>query len=148
MVIDDCPNEPVRMTARTWRDRKDSMEFSDRQNMALSQHERQCFEDEIICSAQFWRDHISDKNGRRGNIPQNLLAAFAVPKATFSFAMTTMDKVGGWNGGVEWRRVGGVKIRCEYVDRHQSRTVRWALAPASGSKANAQDHHGMCELGN
>ena len=41
---------------------------------------------------RFWRDHISEKNGRRGNIPPNVLA---VPKTTFSYAMTVMDKVGG-----------------------------------------------------
>ena len=39
-----------------------------------------------------------------------------------------------------------VKIRCEWVDLHQSRTVRWAWAPASGSEANALKHHGMREL--
>ena len=46
---------------------------------------------------RFWRDHISYKNGRRGNIPPNAMAARAIPKATFSFAMTVMDKVEGWN---------------------------------------------------
>ena len=39
-----------------------------------------------------------------------------VPKATFSFAMAVMDKVGG-------RNVGGVVHRCAHVDLHQSRTV-------------------------
>ena len=46
---------------------------------------------------RFWRDHISDKNSRRGNIPPYARAPLVVPKATFSFAMTVMDKVEGWN---------------------------------------------------
>ena len=45
-------------------------------------------------TAKFWRDHISDKNGRRDNLPPN---AQAVPKTAFSHAMTVMDKVKGWN---------------------------------------------------
>ena len=44
-----------------------------------------------------WRDHISDNNGRRGDIHPYAQAPVAVPKATFSFAMTAMDKVEGWN---------------------------------------------------
>ena len=46
---------------------------------------------------RFWRDHISNKNVRRGNIPPYALAPLAVPRATFSFAMTVMDKVEGLN---------------------------------------------------
>ena len=43
---------------------------------------------------KLWRDHISDKNGRRYNIPPN---ALAVPKTAFSYAMTLTDKLEGWN---------------------------------------------------
>ena len=82
MMIDDRPSEPVLMTARTWRDRKDSMEFMTG---------RTCYYHGM--NDRFWRDHISDKDGRRGNIPPNALAALAVPKATFSFAMTVMECV-------------------------------------------------------
>ena len=46
---------------------------------------------------RFLRDHISDKNGRRDDIPPNAVAGLAVPKATFLCAMTVMDKVEGWN---------------------------------------------------
>ena len=51
---------------------------------------------------RFWRNHISDKNGLRSNMPPFVQRPFAaVPKATFSFAMAVMDKVEGWNDE-EW----------------------------------------------
>ena len=37
------------------------------------------------------------ENGRRGNVPPYARAPLAVSKATFSSAMTVMDKVEGWN---------------------------------------------------
>ena len=40
---------------------------------------------------RFWRDHISDKNGRRGDIPPN---AAAVLKTTFSHAMIVNGDLG------------------------------------------------------
>ena len=47
---------------------------------------------------RFWRNHISDKCGLRGDMSPFVRRPFAaVPKATFSFAMTVMDKVEGWN---------------------------------------------------
>ena len=39
---------------------------------------------------KFWHDYVSDKFGRRDDIPPNALAA---PKSVFSQAMTVMDKV-------------------------------------------------------
>ena len=53
------------------------------------------------------RNHISDKNGLRGDMPRYVQKPFAAPKATFfSFAMTVMDKVKeGWN---EERWVGSI----------------------------------------
>ena len=65
---------------------------------------------------RFWRDHISDKNGRSGNIPPYARAPLAVPKATISLAVTVMDRVEGWN---EEQSVE-TKIRWEHVDLHQS----------------------------
>ena len=56
----------------------------------------------------------------------------AVPKATFSTALTVMDKVGGWNEE-------------EWVGSKLAANMSWA--PASASEADAQDHHGMCKLG-
>ena len=49
------------------------------------------------------------KNGRRGNIPPN---ALAVPKTAFSYAMTVMDKVEGWNEE-EW--VGSNFAACMWI---------------------------------
>ena len=47
---------------------------------------------------RFWRDHISDKKKRpQRNIPPYARASLAARKATFSFAMTAMDKVAEWN---------------------------------------------------
>ena len=44
----------------------------------------------------FWKDHISDKDGLRGDMSPYTRRLFAaVPEATFSFAMTVMDKVEG-----------------------------------------------------
>ena len=60
-------------------------------------------------SAEVLAGHISDKNGRRGNIPPN---ALAVLETAFSLAMTVMDK----GGRMERRRVGGFEIRGVYVD--------------------------------
>ena len=46
---------------------------------------------------RFWRGHISDKYGLRGDMPPYVRPPFAaVPKATFSFAITVMDNVEGW----------------------------------------------------
>ena len=47
----------------------------------------------------FWRDHISDKYGLRGDMSPYVrrLRAHLCQKSTFSFAMTVMDKVEGWN---------------------------------------------------
>ena len=37
---------------------------------------------------------MSDRFGRRDELPPN---ALAVPKSAFSYAITVMDKVDGWN---------------------------------------------------
>ena len=42
----------------------------------------------------FWEYHLLDKFGRRAEIPPKTLA---VPKSVFSYGMTIMDKVDGWN---------------------------------------------------
>ena len=50
-MIDDRSSEPVLVTAGTWRTKK--LEGScDRQNMELSRHESQSFENANVCSAQ------------------------------------------------------------------------------------------------
>ena len=119
MVIDDRSNEPVLVTARTWKDRKDSMEVMSGRTLRYHGMNHKAMRTRTSVLHRSWRDHIVDKNGRRGNIPPHAMAALAVPKATFSFAMTAMDKVEGWNDE-EWV---GSKICCEYVDLHQSRIM-------------------------
>ena len=58
---------------------------------------------------KIWRDHISDEEGRRDNIPN----ALAVPKTTtFFYAMTVMDKVEDWT---EEKWVGSKFAACMWV---------------------------------
>ena len=97
MVIDDHPDEPVLVTARTWKDRKDSMELMAGRTWHYHGMVNFALRTRTSVLQRFWRDHISDKDGRRDNVPPNALAALAMPKATFSFAITVMDKVEGWN---------------------------------------------------
>ena len=87
----------------------------------------------------FWRGHISDKNGRRGNIPPN---ALAVPKTAFSYAMTRKDKVERWN---EDKWVGSKFAVCMWLSTEAA--LRWTWTSAMGYEASPPDHHGMCELG-
>ena len=61
---------------------------------------------------RFWRDHISDENGRRGDFPPYARAPLAVPTATLSFAMIVVDKVEGWN---EEQWVGSKFTACKWI---------------------------------
>ena len=67
MVIDDRSNEPVLMTAGTWRDRKDSMEVMTGRAWHYRGINHKAMRTRTSVLHKFWRDHISDKNGRRGN---------------------------------------------------------------------------------
>ena len=78
MVIDDHPNEPVLMTAGTWKDRKGPMEFMTGRTWHYHSMNDYALRWRSSVLHRFWRDHISDKNGRRGNVPPNALAALAV----------------------------------------------------------------------
>ena len=61
--------------------------------MAVSRHERS-----TSVLNTFWRDHVSDKGGFRGDMSPYLREPVAaVPRATFSSAMAVMDEVKGWN---------------------------------------------------
>ena len=52
---------------------------------------------------RYWQRHISDKNGTWCDMPPHVerpcgrCLHAAVPKVNFTFALTLMDKVGGWN---------------------------------------------------
>ena len=62
MVIDDRPHEPVLMTAGTWKDRKDSVEFMT--GMSSHYHGMDDYALRMRSSVLhwFWRDHISGKS--------------------------------------------------------------------------------------
>ena len=94
---------------------------------------------------RLWRDHISDKNGRRDDFPPNAMAGLAVPKATFLCAMTVMDK--GGRDGMKNSGWGQNLLRaCGYAHKAVMCGGR-GRPPQSRFEANAQDHHGMCEMG-
>ena len=62
---------------------------------------------------RFWKDHISDKYGLRGDMSPYVQRSFApVPKVTFSFAMAVMDKVEGWT---EEKWVGSHLVACMWI---------------------------------
>ena len=82
-MIDDHTTQPNSMTIETWKERKDSMEhLNDRtwRNHGMNAHVMKIRSSVLN---RFWRDHICDKNGRRGNKKPYAQAPFvAVPKAT------------------------------------------------------------------
>ena len=94
MVIDTRNDEPELMNARKWPARKGSMEVMTGRTLHYHGMGHKAMRTRTYVLQRFWRDHISDKNGRRGNIPPN---AFAVPKNAFSYAMIVVDKVEGRN---------------------------------------------------
>ena len=51
---------------------------------------------------KFWKDHISVENGPKGDTALYAWAPLTVPKATFSFAMRVMDKVGSKFAASMW----------------------------------------------
>ena len=109
MVIDDRTNEPVLMTARAWRDRKDSMEVMTGRTWHYHGMNHKIKRTRSSVLQRFWRDHISRQNGLRSDITPN---ALDIPKTAFSYAMTVIDKVGGWNEE-EW--MGSKFAACMWV---------------------------------
>ena len=67
------------MTGRTWPD------------PGLSHKARNTREHVLV---RFWQHCVADRFGRREAIPPNTLA---LSKSRFSYAMTVMDEVEGWN---------------------------------------------------
>ena len=61
MVIDDRSNEPVLMTAGTWKDRKDSMEFMTVRTCKNHGMDDCALRTRSSVLHRSWRDHISDK---------------------------------------------------------------------------------------
>ena len=69
-MIDDHPAEPITMTAETWKERKDSMECCEWQDMALSRYRTTLpgKRDHQCCTGSGGTTFLI-KNGRRGNTP-------------------------------------------------------------------------------
>ena len=109
-MIDDHPTQPNSMRIEKWKERKDLMEYLN--DRIWPYHGMGAYDMTIRTSVlnRFWRDHISDKNGLRGDMPPHVRRFFAaVPKGSFSFAMAVLDKVEGWN---EEKLVGSYLVAC------------------------------------
>ena len=96
-MVDDHPTQMILLKSETWKERKDSTESSNVRTWRYHGMNDYALRTRSSVLHRFWRDHISDKHCRRGNIPSYAQAPLSVPKATFSFAMTVMDKMEGWN---------------------------------------------------
>ena len=102
-VIDDQPTQPYSMTMEKWKERKKVMEFLN--GGRSTYHGKSAYARKTRPSVlnRYWQKHISDKNGDWHDMapcverPYGRRLHAAVPKATSSFAMALMDKVGGWN---------------------------------------------------
>ena len=114
-------SEPALVTAGTWRTKRLEGGY-DWQNMELSRHESQSFENANVCSAQVLAgSHFRQKRPQRRHTAKCSCLAKDHILLRDDF---------NWQGGrMECWRVGGVEIRRVYVDLHWSRTVRWAWAP-------------------
>ena len=109
MVIDTRNKKLELLIAKTWKERKDSMEIMTSRTWHYHRMDHKAMRTQTFVLQKFWRDHISEKNGRGGNIPPN---ALSVPKTLFSYAMTVVDKVEGWN---EEQRVGSKFAACMWM---------------------------------
>ena len=93
-VIWTYNNGPEPTGARTWRARKGLMEVVTGRTWldpGLSHKARNTREHVLL---RCWQDCVADRFGRREGVPPNTLAP---PKSVFSYEMTVMDKVEGWN---------------------------------------------------
>ena len=124
-VIDDHPTQPNSKTMEKWKERKELMEYLN--DKIWPYHGMSVCAMKIWTTVlnRFWREHISDKDGLRGDTsPYVQRPSAAVPKATFSFALAVMDKVEGWN---EEKWVGSYLVACVWI------YTRWAQTwPTSG----------------
>ena len=89
-VADDQHTQPYSVTMETWKERQEVMEsLNDR---GWTYHGTSAYARKTSTSVlnRYWQTYFSDKNGI-------WCPHAAVPKATFSYATTEMDKVGGWS---------------------------------------------------
>ena len=72
---------------------------------------------------KMWQDCVADKFGRRDEIPPNALAE---PKSVFSYAMTVMVKVDGWN---EEKWVGSKFAACMWIHTKAAQSAGQGRSP-------------------
>ena len=97
-VIDDHPTQPDSMTMEKWKERKDSMEFWNDRTWRYHGMNAYAMKRRSSVLNRLWRKHISDENGRRGDMPPYVKRPFEsaeVSKATFSFAVAVLENVEG-----------------------------------------------------
>ena len=64
-VIDRHPTQPSTMTLEKWKDRKDQMEYFNDRTWPYHGMSLQAMKLRTSVLNTFWRDHMSDRNGRR-----------------------------------------------------------------------------------
>ena len=97
-VIDDHPTQPITMTAETWKDRKDSMEYSNGRTWHYHGVNGYALRTRSSVLHRFWRDHISGKKR-----PQRLKTDVckSTTRSTESYILFFNDSNGlmGWEEG-------------------------------------------------
>ena len=92
MVFETRNNEPELINVRTWRGRKGLMEVMTGRTWHHHEMDHKAERTRENVLQKFWQDYVSERIGRRDDIPPNVLAA---AKSVFSNAMTVMDKKDG-----------------------------------------------------
>ena len=94
IVIGTHNNVPVPTSATTWRARKGVLEVMTGRTWPDPGLCHKAGNMGVYALLRFWQDYVADKFGRREAILPNTLA---LPKSVFSYAVTVMNKVEGWN---------------------------------------------------
>ena len=102
-------NGPEPADARTWRARISLMNVLTGRTWPYRGLDHKGFYTRQYVLQKFWQDSVTDKFGRRDEIPPNEME---IPKSVSSCAMTVMDKVEGWN---EQQWVGSKFAACMWL---------------------------------
>ena len=110
-VIRDQHNQPCSLTMDKWKERKEEVESLNDRGWAHQGMSAYAGKNRTSVLNRYWQRHISDKNGicmicrlmlkgpMAGNCTQR-------SKATFTYALTLMDKVGGWSDEkMDWTEI-------------------------------------------
>ena len=136
-VIDDHPTQPYSMTMEKGKERKDVMEFLNDGMSAYAVKIRTS----VLNS--FWKKHISDKNGLRGEGPTagGCSQRYRKPLSPSQWHWLTRLEDGmkksGWDG------------RCVFVDLNERRITCDGRRrdPPLDLEPFSWNHRGKCELG-